>query len=175
MTMIRSTTSSRSLATSSPIAWRSRHVETATKPDACNRPTLLWIDDYKLGLELYRTIFERLGFNVLTASNGADALKIAGVSHIDVVVTDYEMPGMNGEAIAIAIKVVNPEIPVVIFSGSTLIPTRVRRVADAFCDKAGSRDQLSSAIRRVLNKKRTRGLQPHPIARASDEGRRTVA
>lgn len=138
------------------------------------RPVLLWVDDYKLGLQLYRTMFEGLGFRVFTASSGEEALRIAALHPVDVVVTDYEMPGMNGEAVAIAVKSLQPKVPVVLFSGSTLIPARARKVADAVCDKAGSRNQLSSTIHRLLLRKRSRGLQPPPVARAS-ESHRTVA
>jgi hypothetical protein len=55
------------------------------------------------------------------------------------------------------------------------VPLSARRVIDAFCDKAGSRNQLSNTIHRVLLKKGTRTLQPQPVGRASDEGHRTVA
>jgi CheY-like chemotaxis protein len=141
---------------------------------ASAHPVLLWVDDYKPGLELYRAMFEALGFRVFTASSGEEALQIAALHHIDVVVTDYEMPGMNGEAVAIAIRTLQPKTPIVLFSGSTLIPARARKLADAVCDKAGSRHQLSSTIHRVLLRKRSRGLQPPPVARAS-ESHRTVA
>lgn len=138
------------------------------------RPVLLWVDDYKPGLELYRAMFEGLGFRVFTASSGEEALRIAALHRVDVVVTDYEMPGMNGEAVALAIKSLQPKTPVILFSGSTLIPTRARRLADAVCDKAGSRNQLSATIHRLLLRKRSRGLQPPPVTRAS-ESHRTVA
>lgn len=146
------------------------------KRPVCNRrPTLLWIDDYKVCLELYRAMFEGLGFRVFTATSGEEGLKIAALTSIDVVVTDYEMPGMNGEAVAAAIKAIDSTIPVVLFSGSTLVPTRVRRVVDVFCDKAGSRNQLSTTIHRMLRKKRTPVLQPRPVATASHHKHRTVA
>src|SRR5581483_10342340 len=93
--------------TSAPILWRSNRTTSSarTKRPACsNRPALLWIDDYKPGLELYRAMFERAGFKVFTASSGEQGVKLAAANHIDVVVTDYEMPGMNGEAVAAAVK-----------------------------------------------------------------------
>ena len=159
-----------------PAVWRSHSVSVAKKRPVCvGRPTLLWVDDFQPGLALYRAMFEGLGFKVLTATSGKQAVKLAAENLVDVVVTDYEMPGMNGEALAIAIKALKPRVPVVLFSGSTLIPLRARRVIDAFCDKAGSRNQLSNTIHRVLLKKRIRTLQPPSVNRASDEGRRTVA
>jgi CheY-like chemotaxis protein len=159
-----------------PAVWRSHSVSVAKKRPVCSgRPTLLWVDDFQPGLALYRTMFEGLGFRVLTATSGKQGVKLAAENLVDVVVTDYEMPGMNGEALAAAIKALKPRVPVVLFSGSTLVPLSARRVIDAFCDKAGSRNQLSTAIHRVLLKKRIRTLQPPPIGPASDEGHRTVA
>ena len=167
--MRRAATAVRSFSTApAPVPFRRNR-------SAAHRPSLLWVDDYSPGLELYRVMFENLGFNVLTASGGDEALKIAATNPVDVVVTDYEMPGMNGEAVAMAIKAMKPGVPVILFSGSTIVSPRARRVADAFCDKAGSRTQLSATIHRMLHKKATHALQPPPAARASDEGRRTVA
>jgi CheY-like chemotaxis protein len=133
------------------------------------------VDDFQPGLELYRAMFEGLGFTVLTAVSGKQAIKIVTENLLDVVVTDYEMPGMNGEALASAIKKIKPRLPVVLFSGSTLVPLSARRVIDAFCDKAGSRNQLSNTIHRVLLKKRPGALQPPAVALASDIRQRTVA
>ncbi|MBO0912484.1 MAG: response regulator, partial [Acidobacteria bacterium] len=130
------------------------------RPVCTNRPSLLWIDDYKPGLELYRAMFESMGYKVFTASSGEEGVRLAISQRVDVVVTDYEMPGMNGDLVTERIKAANPHIPVVLFSGSTLVPARVRRLADAVCDKAGSRNQLFSAIYRLLRRKRTSPLQP---------------
>lgn len=145
------------------------------KQPSSGRPTLLWIDDFEPGLAVYQAMFENLGFSVLTASSGEAGIKIAAVNHVDVVVTDYEMPEMNGATVAASIKTIKPGIPIILFSGSTLVPPRARRVVDAFCDKAGSRDHLLATIHRLLYRKRTRTLQPPPVARASDHGHRTVA
>jgi CheY-like chemotaxis protein len=140
-----------------------------------SHPTLLWIDDFEPGLDMYKAMFEDLGFRVLTASSGEAGLRLATLNRVDMVVTDYEMRGMDGEAVAAAVKAKNSRIPVVLFSGSTLVPLRARRVVDAFCDKAGSRDQLLITIHHLLHKKHTRSLQPPPLASASDHGQRTVA
>ena len=125
-----------------------------------NRPSLLWIDDYKPGLELYRAMFENMGYKVFTASSGEEGVKLAFSRRVDVVVTDYEMPGMNGAEVTEKIKAANSGIPVILFSGSTLVPTRIRHLADAVCDKAGSRNQLFSTIHRLVRRKRTPSLQP---------------
>lgn len=124
---------------------------------------------------MYKVMFETLGFKVLTATAGAEGIRLASRNYVDAVITDYEMPEINGEAVAVAIKLIKPTVPVIMFSGSTLISTRCRRVVDAFCDKAESRDVLLAAIHRLLTKKRPVVLQPPVAAQASHHGHRTVA
>src|SRR5262249_44687709 len=142
---------------------------------AKHRPVLLWIDDFAPALTVYKATMEALGFRILTATSGEAGLKLAALHPVDLVVTDYEMPGMNGETVAGAVKALKPSVPVIIFSGSTMISHRAHRYADAFCDKAGSRDRLLGAIHRLLHAKHGSMRQTPPSIRASHQGRRTVA
>lgn len=160
-------------ATSPELIAGSRESKLTVEPPP--RPVLLWIDDFEPGLAMYKTMFEHLGFAVLTASDGHSGIRLAALNRVDLVVTDYEMPDIDGEAVAAAIKSVNPQIPVILFSGSILVPEPTSRFIDAFCDKAGSRDQLLSTIQRLLQKKPSVCLQPPPVAQASDSKQRTVA
>ena len=175
--------SGRSISTASPL-WQSTCTK-IRKPKAqpAQRPTLLWIDDFELGLEMYKAMFERLGCRVLTASTGQAGVALATQNSVDLVVTDYEMPDMDGAAVAASVKAHNPQIPVILFSGSTWVPQHVYQVVDAYCDKAGSRGELLGTIhsllektraRGLLEKKRARALQPPPVAQASDHGQSTV-
>ena len=147
----------------------------ARKSKTTQRHTLLWIDDFAPGLAMYKAMFELEGFKVLTASSGVEGIRLATRNYVDVVITDYEMPEMDGEAVAAFIKSIKPFVPVLMFSGSTLISARSRRAVDAFCDKAGSRDELLATIHFLLHKKRPPLLQPPVAAPASHHGHRTVA
>jgi len=120
---------------------------------ASEPPTLVWIDDYQPGLTVYKAVFEGLGFRVLAASCGRAGLDLIDSRAVDAVIVDYEMPDMDGEAIATSIRNSRPELPVILFSGSALVPSRVKSLVDAVCDKAGSRDDLLAAINRVLGKR----------------------
>ena len=168
-----------SLPINSSAAWsrRSRRERTAARVRFVSspKPTLLWIDDFAPALTVYKATMETLGFRVLTANNGGAGLKLAALHPVDLVITDYEMPGMNGETVAAAVKALKPALPVIIFSGSTTISHRSHRNADAFCDKAGSRDRLLGAIHSLLHRKHAGGQQTPPPLRASDQERRTVA
>ena len=130
------------------------------------RPTLVWIDDYAPGLAVYKAIFETFGFQVLTASGGRSGLDLVASQPVDAVVVDYDMPEMDGEAVATSIKSSRPSLPVVMFTGNTVVPGRVRGVVDAICDKAGSRDQLLATIRGLIGGSSPRkpvipAFQPH--------------
>lgn len=138
-------------------------------------PTLLWIDDFEPGLMLYRKMFEDLGFKVLTANSGDAGVQLAATNRVDAVITDYEMPGMDGITVASSIKALDARTPVLLFSGSTLVPAHARSVVDAFCDKARPRAELLAAIHRLLQRKPSLGLQPPAVAQASHHGHRTVA
>jgi CheY-like chemotaxis protein len=118
-------------------------------------------------------MLETLGFRVLTASSGRAGVRLASANRIDLVITDYEMPEMDGEQVAVAIKALNPRIPVILFSGSSLVPKRTMQMVDACCDKAAPRNQILGTIHRLLQRKD--GLQPAPVTQASDQGQRTVA
>jgi CheY-like chemotaxis protein len=156
-----------------PVLWTRTPRVPPVHPARNTKATLLWIDDFQVGLEMYRAMFERLGYRVLTASSGEMGIRVAASRHVDLVVTDYEMPGMNGEAVALALKALKPDVPVILFSGSTTLSDRALHLVDACCDKAGSREELLAAIHFLLQKKRPGFLQPPPVAPASDH--RTVA
>ena len=162
-----------SIMSSKPVLWTRAPRVRAARPSQTSKATLLWVDDFRVGLEMYKAMFERLGYRVLTASSGEAALRLAATQQVDLVVTDYEMPGMNGEAVALALKSLHPHLPVILFSGSTTVSDRALQLVDACCDKAGSREELLAAIHFLLQKKRPAFLQPPPVAPASDH--RTVA
>ena len=158
-----------------PSGRRDPRLRVVSRHGRAKRPTLLWIDDFELGLTMYRAMFEALGYRVLTTASGEAGLQVAARNRIDIVVTDYEMPGMDGESLALAMKALHPQVPVVLFSGSTLVSDRVRQMVDAVCDKAGSREQLLATVHFLLHKKPHAVLQPPPLAQASDVQPRAVA
>jgi CheY-like chemotaxis protein len=113
---------------------------------AFENKTLLWVDDYEPALAMYKTLFGLSGFQVLTASSGKRALELLKKHDVDAVITDYEMPCMDGAAVAHAVKQLRPTLPVIMFSGSVDVQDRVTNVVDAFCDKAESRHKLLAVI-----------------------------
>jgi CheY-like chemotaxis protein len=106
---------------------------------------ILCIDDDEGVLYFLRTILERSGYKTLTATSGRQGLKLATHSKFDLVVLDYEMPGMNGHEVASVMKNLRPDLKVVLISGSD-VPSHALTSVDAFVDKVETSRQLLPII-----------------------------
>ena len=81
--------------------------------------TLLIVDDEPLMTELFETFMTKRGFHVLTASSGAEALRIVEKekSRICLVLTDMTMPAMDGLTLAGELGRRMPSLPVMLATG----------------------------------------------------------
>jgi CheY-like chemotaxis protein len=122
----------------------------ATQPWKGRR--LLWVDDSRLLLSLYQTVFESLGFDVMATSSPEEALNHVWSNAADVAILDYDMPEMDGGELASLIKDRCPRLPVILFSGCASIPHRAHRWVDAICPKAAPREELLTMIEQLLRK-----------------------
>ncbi|WP_416423361.1 response regulator [Pseudomonas sp. App30] len=78
--------------------------------------TVLLVDDDHQVRELTAQLLARLGYRVLEAASGQAALDVLS-EQVDVLVTDYAMPGMNGAQLAQVARGVFPGLPVVFITG----------------------------------------------------------
>jgi two-component system, cell cycle sensor histidine kinase and response regulator CckA len=103
---------------------------------------VLCIDDNEDMLECERAFLESVGYTVLTAPSGGKALELASVHSVDVIVVDYFMPEMNGQEVAIEMRRLRPQAPIIMLSGAMDIPEQALKSVDAFIAK----DQLASHL-----------------------------
>ena len=96
------------------------------------RPKILYVEDKPERLFLMKAYLQRKGYEVLTASNGREALELSNDRGIELAVIDYYMPEVNGDVVARKIKALRPHLPVLIFSGSLSLPDRVMAMVDGF-------------------------------------------
>ena len=80
---------------------------------------LLFVEDEEDLLEIIGDTLSKLGVYFKTAKNGKEALEIISKEKIDIVVTDINMPVMNGLELIENLKNDYPEIPVIIMSAHT--------------------------------------------------------
>ena len=79
---------------------------------------ILVVDDNKFLRIAVSKMLSRLGYEVLSADSGENGLSIFLKNKFDVVLSDYEMPGMDGVAFACSVKKSSPRTQVVIMTGA---------------------------------------------------------
>jgi CheY-like chemotaxis protein len=106
-----------------------------------SKRTVLCIDDDEAILDYEKTLLERFGYTVLTAASAQQGLNLVAMCKCDAVLLDYQMPGMSGHEVAFEIKLVRPELMVILLSGSD-VPSHALRFVDAFVPKLEASRQL---------------------------------
>lgn len=81
---------------------------------------ILLVDDDIGFLYMLKFALKYEGLNVVTATNGVEALEVLTKSNFDIMITDLNMPNMNGIELTIAVKQQLPEIPVIMITGDYL-------------------------------------------------------
>jgi CheY-like chemotaxis protein len=107
---------------------------------------VLCIDDNQDVLECEKAFLETFGYTVLTAPSGSKGLELASVHSVDVVIVDYFMPGMSGPEVAIEMRRLRPQAPIIMLSGAVDVPEQVLKWVDAFVAKDDLASQLLPAI-----------------------------
>ena len=89
---------------------------------------VLIVDDEKSMCELLTSSLSRRGFQAQARTNAADALTAIGQDDYDVVVTDLNMPAMNGNVLCSRIAENRPDIPVVVVTAFGSLDTAVQAI-----------------------------------------------
>jgi len=101
---------------------------------------VLIIDDEEIQLQSLKTFLSKRKFNVFTSRSGEDGIRLINENLIDIVLTDFKMPGMNGFEVLRKTKEINPGIDVVVMTAFGTIENAVSLM------KAGAFDYLIKPI-----------------------------
>lgn len=107
---------------------------------------VLCIDDNQDVLECEKAFLESFGYTVLTAPSGSEGLELASIHSVDVVIVDYFMPEMNGQEVAIEMRRLRPQAPIIMLSGEVDVPEQALKWVDAFIAKDRVASQLLPTI-----------------------------
>ena len=127
---------------------------------AIQSANILLVDDNANGLAARRAVLDELGHNIVTASSGAQALEKFAAQQIDLVVTDYKMPRMDGLEFIARLRKLAPALPLVLISGfaDTLGLNEASTGADVVIQKSNNEvAHLVRAIGRLLSSKNGAG------------------
>jgi two-component system chemotaxis sensor kinase CheA len=133
-------------------------LDTAAPERVRARGRLLVVDDALTVRELQRSILERAGYDVLLATDGVEAMSILADREVDLVLTDVEMPRMDGFALTAAIRAMpaRENVPILILTSRTSEEDRQRGLeagADGYIVKSAFNEAaLLSAVERLLGR-----------------------
>lgn len=116
---------------------------------------ILIVDDEKSIRHTLKDILEYEKYEVVTAENGKDALKIAGSAAFDMVFCDIKMDGMDGIEVLEKLQSTQPDVPVVMISGHGTIDTAVEAIkkgAYDFIEKPLDLNRVLIAVRNATEK-----------------------
>ncbi|PNU20307.1 hypothetical protein C2E25_07735 [Geothermobacter hydrogeniphilus] len=128
---------------------------------------ILVVDDEPAILLAWQTLLEDLGYRVTTAEKPETALKEAmkEIFSFDLLITDQNMPGMSGSELALAIRDLNPTLPVIICTGysESCSPEDAHHLGfDHYLHKPCRSQELAGAVRQVLDRREGSGNDSQP-------------
>ena len=103
-----------------------------------------------------RMVLELDGHHVTEASNGAEALNLFATGEFDLVITDFQMPMMKGNELAVSIKLLAPSLPILMITASEKARGDVQNPVDALLTKPFTVPDLRWALGKLLS------LRPDP-------------
>ncbi|MCX7142704.1 MAG: response regulator, partial [Proteobacteria bacterium] len=117
---------------------------------------ILYVDDEEGLVYLIKRLLERQGYRVSGFTDPEEALAAvrADPGGFDLVVTDYNMPGMSGLGVAQALKEMRPDLPVLLASGYITEELRAKAPVAGIREliyKPNTVDELCAAVARFAN------------------------
>lgn len=118
---------------------------------------ILLVEDDEAMRDLLQMLLEGRGYQVIVTRNGTEALKVYKHSEkrIRVIISDVEMPGLNGAELYWQIREMNPMVNMIMISGF-LDPQMMRRLQEAgvrcFLQKPFSPEAILKALQEVFQK-----------------------
>ena len=131
---------------------------------------VLVVDDDPDARELFSLVLEQAGAEVTRADNGLTALRVVSERHPDLVITDIEMPRMNGVELTRQLRnrSATKAIPIVVVTGTSIddLPGHARAVGcSTVVPKPCAPDMLVGIVNRHIGRRREDGgaEQAHPF------------
>jgi len=115
---------------------------------------ILVVDDNKFLRIVVSKMLTLLGYEVSSADSGENGLSIFLKNKFDIVLSDYEMPGMDGVAFACSIKKRSPSTPVAIMTGAgkEAVFSRKSTAVDGVISKPFTLAGINETIQNLLSR-----------------------
>ena len=118
--------------------------------------TILLIDDEPMVTDICEMMLKRLGHKVLKAHSGSEGIEIfmAHKTRIDLIISDFNMPGMNGREVVNALRIMGHNVKVLLSSGGLSAAEEEKVFVNGFngfLKKPYSMTALSNKIAEIIN------------------------
>lgn len=118
--------------------------------------TILVVDDEPEIRRALSRVLSGKGYRVIAAASAANALAIMKTEHIDVLLSDIDMPGMTGIELATEVRRLYPEVVRIILTGGASLETALRAINDGevhrYLTKPWQQDELLDNIRKAIER-----------------------
>lgn len=134
-------------------------------PIIANHRRAIVVDDHETGRRILTEQLGTWGIQPVTASSGTEALDLIRKGSFDLIVTDYEMPGMDGLTLARRAKELNREVSIILLSafGSVdELPADAHHVCDGCLAKPIRARELRHTLERALYARSNSSRRPAP-------------
>ena len=134
--------------------------------DSVRKERILIVDDTPNTLEVLQRNLTSQGYQTFIASHAAEAIKILNVTPIDLVITDFKMPGVSGLDLIRHVRENFKETEVMMITGYPTVEGAVEAVkkgAEEYLVKPFTDEELLSAVRRTLDKLHLRMITRAPL------------
>ena len=123
-----------------------------------NNDTILLVDDEKMVLASIDSFLNlETNYNVVTFTSAKQALEYVKKNSIDLVISDYVMPEMDGITFLANVREINPEIPRIILTGYADKENAIKAINEVglfqYIEKPWDNDDLKIIIRNGIEKK----------------------
>lgn len=121
---------------------------------------MLLVDDEPENLRSYREILEDLGYRVIAEPEAGSALSaIREGARVDLVITDYRMPGINGLEFITSLRRELPEVPVIMLTAFGSIETYVQSFSLGvfeYINKPVTKEEFEKIVKTALSQEERR-------------------
>ncbi|HKP84622.1 MAG TPA: response regulator [Blastocatellia bacterium] len=131
--------------------------------------TVLLADDDNTSRRVFRRVLEYEGYNVIEAGDGESALEVLKNEHVDLLLTDIVMPGLDGIELLESARQLQPELRTIVMTGHKTTEAVIGAFRNKACDflsKPFHVDELLEAVSSAMN--RDPGCQIEVISEKPD-------
>jgi CheY-like chemotaxis protein len=112
-----------------------------------NGAVVLYVDHKPGSRRILALLLEQSGFKVVVTGNSNEAVELCRSQPFDLALVNYDLPLVNGAALAKQMKSLQPDLPVIVISGRSALPPNELLHVDAYFGSRTSLDDLFHTMR----------------------------